>query len=294
MPTEQGKILRLGNPHKSRILLFESGFKNRTREGFPPKSILEVISCLPKINNSATKLREVRDENILKDAGQQSYIIDVGKSSAKERERFERLKKLNPNIVLVSDIDLVDPILRNICTEIVSFNKDGGNTRGAIAFRVFMEELFSFHQVDILNEWNRFVANHESTKDAVSPFNTHHYSNVGLKTGSEEDGLRDEVVNFVNEIMNDPIFMTVEKSLFNNDLRIKHKHFDNPDDAIKSFNNFLLVLGMAMFSNFVRGGILVRGRKEDENFFTTIKEKKEYKPRRLAAEVMDEVNAVLK
>jgi hypothetical protein len=286
MGAETVKILEQGHPHKQQILSLESGFNLSLLKDFhfPPTDIRERIGSLPKITHTATNFKEKGVKVILEEANGDPIVVDISKASQQEINSLSQLADTNKNILLVNDKKNVDPILRDVCEQIISYKQKGKNPVGAIAFQIFIEELFIKHKADVLLEWNTYIVEHETAGKAKSAEDTHHYSNVGLKTKSEgNDLLREEVIAFVREIMNCKTVNDDAKKIFSNSFRKKHDH-------IIKFEDFLLAIGMAEFSNFVRGGILTRGRKGDEKFFV----KNEYMPRRLAAEVIDEVTEVLK
>ncbi|MFA6017144.1 MAG: hypothetical protein WC744_03595 [Patescibacteria group bacterium] len=285
MSAEKVKILKLGQPHKKEILFLESGFHfiGLKDFSFPPKDIREKIGLLPKVNYTPTNFVKRGADEILKEAQDNPIVVSISKASPQERQMLENLRERHSNIQLVDDGPEENLLLRSVCKNIASYVTEKNGAIGAIGFKTFVEELFSKHQDSVLTEWNDFIVKHETTSKATSVEDTHHFTNVGLKTKSEgADPLRSEVLRFVSDVMNIQSIRIAAEKIFHDQSRSTHDHF-------KSFEDFLVAIGMAEFSNFVRGGVVYRIRKGDEKFFV----EKEYMPRRLAAEIMDEVSDVI-
>lgn len=284
MPAEQVRILKLGQPHKKEILFLETGFhfKGSKDFSFPPQDVRERIGSLPKVNYTPTNFVKRGANEILEEAQNNPIIVSISKASPQERQMLLDLHGDHSNIQLVDDGPEENLLLRSVCQNITSYVTEKNGAIGAIAFKIFVEELFTKHKNSALTEWNDFIVGNEITSKATSVKDTHHFTNVGLKTKSEgDDPLRNEVLAFVTNIMNIQSIRLAAEKIFYDKSRKEHDYF-------KTFEDFLIAIGMAEFSNFVRGGVVYRIRKGDEKFFV----EKEYMPRRLAAEIMDEVSQI--
>lgn len=167
-----------------------------------------------------------------------------------------------------------DQILRQINREILR----GKHSVGRVAFKKFIHALFtdSNYKRLVVDEWNKFIVGHEEAGKATSPYETHHYGNVGLKRKSQgKDSLREEVVAFVRETMGE--IKAQAKELLSSEEINPHK-----SPAMNNLDNQLLATGMAMYSNFARGGIYYKYRRGE-------KELDKYQPRRIAADIINDV-----
>lgn len=259
-------------------------------EQLPSQTIIDRIHQLEPVNASPTQFIGMTSATIaqfvISDLSGR-MVIDVGKAPEAERQPIREAITMRPQghegpfeIKILGDSDspesigvlAEDQILREIDKEVIS------SPIGMAAFRRFLEKLFKdpIYRPLVNTEWVKYLVGHEVSGKVNSPFETHHFHNVGLKTRSEgDDSLRDEVVIFVRQAVE-----TVRESaevIFQNPEVIRHKspEMNEPD-------NRLLALGMAEFSNFVRGGILYRYRDGEHTL-------SRYKPREIAAQTIDEV-----
>lgn len=259
-------------------------------EQLPSHPVIDRIHQLEPINASPTQFigqtaPEISGFVVSNLGGR--MVLDVGKAPISERLPIREAVNLRPSgyegpfeIKILGDSDLPetvgvsaeDQILREIDQEIIH------NQIGITAFNRFIEKLFkdpnSRPLVD--TEWVRFLVGHEVSGKVNSPYETHHYHNVGLKTRSEgDDPLREEVVVFVRNAMDR--VKEEARGIFEDPSIKRHEspEMNEPD-------NRLLAIGMAEFSNFARGGIFYQYRDGEQTL-------SKYKPRRLAAQTIDEV-----
>ena len=252
----------------------------------PSQAIIDEIATLPKTNVSPTNLIGLSPPQIAQyaiDKLNGQMRINIGKASQDEKESIKAAKELDLADIQIHDSSLTvdkdgfsqeDRILRKIDQEVIS-----GNI-GQDAFKRFIGVLLQNEENHhlVIDEWNTFIVDHKESRNVDSPYETHHFPNVGLRKVSEgKDTLRDEVVIFVRGAME-----KVRKEaviIFENQEIMNHR---SPKMNIE--DNRLFAIGMAEFSNFARGGILYRYQNGQKAL-------DDYRPRALAAEIIDEVTA---
>lgn len=254
----------------------------------PSLQTIERIKKLGAINATPTEFRGKTPDEIAAEASEKfkksgtKTVIDAGKATKTEKEALKAASKIVPDTIEIlaaettGEFSAEDQVLRQINREILR----GQHSVGRTAFKEFIHALFTNSEYKglVIDEWNKFIVKHEEAGKATSPYETHHYGNVGLKRKSQgKDSLREEVVALVREAMGEVKAQAIE--LFKNKEITPH---DNP--AMNKLDNRLLAIGMAMYSNFARGGIYYKYRRGE-------KELDKYQPRKIAANVIDSVVA---
>lgn len=259
---------------------------------FPQPETIEKIHALKSVNEQPTKLKGKTARQIAERAVRElggTLSVDVSKAPEEEIAPIREAANIivdgtkpviniygDPRSSSPEDSPGEDEILRSINAEILD-EKSPVNI-GRTAFQRFIETLFTNPQNHPLvhREWNEFIVNHATTKKVHSPLETHHFANVGLKRVSEgEDPQRDQVVKFVKEVMQ-TVRSQVAQVFANPEIE-KHAN-----EEMNSPDNQALSIGMAMYSNFVRGGAYYRHRRGENSLA-------EYEPRKIAAETIDQV-----
>jgi hypothetical protein len=133
----------------------------------------------------------------------------------------------------------------------------------------------------VRDEWNKFVVGHSHTGRVHSPYEAHHFHNLGLKYASEgADSLRDQYVGFVKGVL-EPYRERVCSFFkeFGDRMLVPHSssNMNTPDAR-------MVVLGNAEGSNYFRGGAYLRNRRRNKP-----SPDPEYPPRIMAARIIGEV-----
>lgn len=259
---------------------------------FPNREILDSILALKAkgaINASPTQFIGMTSEQIagfVMEHLEGRMVINVSKASEPEREAIRGVVGMEGVDVTIlgenGDIETENEILRAIVEQII---EDGDKVNVArMAFNGYIRFLFdgscSYSEDLIRDEWNKYIVNHPHTGQINSPYESHHFRNVGLKTRSEgPDELRDKVEGFIKGIM-EQVREDIEV-LFSTGTMRRHKQnsMNTPDARV-------FLLGNAFFSNFVRGGTFYRYMRGEESV-------DEYEPRRIAAQIIDAVHGEL-
>lgn len=263
---------------------------------FPSQEVIDRITRLKTVNAAPTDFKGMSAgeiaQRIIADFGG-SITIDLSKAPEAERRPIRRAAIIDvdgqiPNITILGDngdakadeegFTEEDRILRAITAEILDDSQEVNI--GRIAFRRFVQTLIEKPENYPLvrDEWNSFIVEHAETGTIESPYESHHFPNVGLKRRSEgEDTLREQQIEFIKGIMEE--FREQVATLFRN-----RDIFEHANDGMNTLDARLLALGEAEWSNFVRGGVYYRYRRGEASLDG-------YAPRRIAADIIDQVIA---
>lgn len=260
---------------------------------FPSQKTIDRIRKLKEVNASPTQFKGMLAEEIARKIITNlggNITIDVSKAPETERAPIRNAANINidgqkPNITILGDngdtktdkegFTEENQILREINTEILN---DGEVNIGRIAFRKFIQTLIEDPKNYLLvrEEWNKFIVGHAETGKIETPYDSHHFPNVGLKRRSEgEDTLREQQIGFIKGIMEE--FRERVATLFESQDILQHA---NP--GMNTLDAKLLALGVAEWSNFVRGAVYYRYRRGEDSLDG-------YAPRKLAADIIDQV-----
>lgn len=256
---------------------------------FPSKGILDSIEALKAqkgaIDASPTQFIGWMPEQIAEFVTENfggKMAIDVSKASGPERDAIRAAAEIDGVDITILDFEAEqDVILRAIVTEIVEDGEGDVVNVGRKAFHDFIIDMLDDDVGDpgdlIIDEWNKYIVNHPYTGQIDTPYESHHFKNVGLKTRSQgPDELRDKAEGLIKGVMAG-VSSGVE-GVFASGKCIPHKNASMNTPDARSF-----LLGNAEFSNFVRGAVLKRYLSGEDSL-------EEYEPRKIAAEIIDLAN----
>lgn len=255
------------------------------KQSFPSQEVIENIGRLSKVNASPSQFSGMSPHQIAeKIISELSGKISIDLSKATPAERDSIMEAANVEIDGIKPVISVttpevneDLILRAINSEILEDKIGGKPNIGRTAFRRFIQALLEDpkNYPLVRDEWNKFIVDHGETGHVTSPYESHHFQNVGLKRRSEgEDDLREKQIDFVKGVMEEVRGQVA--TLFENEAILQHSspEMNEPDAR-------LMALGQAEWSNFVRGAAYYRYRRGENSLDG-------YAPRRLAANVIDQ------
>ena len=255
---------------------------------FPSKGILDSIEALRAKNGaidaSPTQFIGWTPEKIAEfvtDNLDGKMAIDVSKASGPERDAIKVAAEIEGVDITILDFEAEqDVILRAIVTEIVEDCEGDVVNVGRKAYNVFIRYMFddemSFTDDLIVDEWNKYIVNHPHTGQIETPYESHHFKNVGLKTRSQgPDELRDKVEGLIKGVMTGS--SEDVEGIFAEGNCVPHRNDSMNTPDARSF-----LLGNAEFSNFVRS--ILKKRLGGEDYV------EEYEPRKIAAEMIGLVN----
>ena len=185
--------------------------------------------------------------------------IDLSKATPAERASITEAANVDidgqrPVIsVTTPEVD-ENSILRAINAEILEGPEP---SIGRIAFPRFVQA--ALKEAAIIDEWNQFIVGHAETGQVTSPYESHHFHNVGLKRRSEgTDDLREEQIDFVRGVMEE-VRAQVEALFAKEGIFEQH---DSPE--MNKPDARLMALGQSLWSNFVRGPGYYRHRRVEK------------------------------
>lgn len=258
-------------------------------ENLPSEEVVAQIEQLKVVNCSPSAFFGMAPEDIAQTIFNEyegKITLDVSKTPEPEIRNIKAAGEVpvngkTPTITILGEGEEnseEDRILRTINEEILSDENEVNI--GRTAFREFIKTLLEDEENYELvrDEWNKFIVEHAVAGNATNPCETHHFANVGLLTRSQgEDALREQVIGFIKGIMEE--FRPRIKKIFENEDIYDHEHpeMNNPD-------SLMFALGMAEWSNFVRGAVYHRIRRGEGSLDG-------YQPRRVASDTIDRVKA---
>lgn len=269
-----------------------------SRVSFPSPGIIARIKKLPPVDASPTifkgKSPGAIAEMIVKQWGGR-IEIDVSKASEPEIDAIREAANISvgdfkPAIIIHGDgeeeaqalVAEENSILRAILEETFADGEVNVGREGfGLFIRTFLTDPANYHLVR--EEWNRFIVGHPHTGKIHSPYEAHHFHNLGLKYASEgPDSLRDQYAGFIKGVL-EPYRDNVRSFFEESGGRMFVPH---SSPKMNTLDARMFLTGNAEGSNYFRGGAYLRHRRRNQP-----SPKPEYQPRIIAAGIIDKVRA---